>query len=202
MRTTSLIILAAIAFVLLAPAQQATSPEAPQSPEQQAAQEAARQVAQQAAQPDTPPATPNGLPPALVPAVPAKPAAKGDTVPIFTSNTYLVILNVSATDKAGNSIPNLKKEDFTITEDGKKQDIAVFDYQDISTEPEPPEEIKLTDELKLPETPKKEISSPTPGDLLQRQAADGILFRLLFHADSRAVARSGRRARLSEEVHH
>jgi VWFA-related protein len=87
---------------------------------------------------------------------------------VFTSNSYRVILNVNATDKAGNPIPNLKKEDFTITEDGKKQEISVFDYQEITMEPEPPEELKLSDELKLPETPKQEITSPTPGKIFYK----------------------------------
>jgi VWFA-related protein len=40
--------------------------------------------------------------------------------------THLVNLNVSATDNAGKAIPNLKPEDFSIYEDGVKQQIAFF----------------------------------------------------------------------------
>lgn len=128
-------ILAAIGLVLLAPA-----------------------VAQQGAQP----AAQDAVAP-----VPAKPAAqaKGEGPVLFKSNSYLVIVDVEATDKAGNPIGGLKKEDFTVTEDGKKQDISIFEYQELTQEPEPPEELKLTDELKLPEAPKQELTSPTPGQL-------------------------------------
>ncbi len=47
----------------------------------------------------------------------------------FTSNTSLVIIDVNVRDKAGNVIPNLSKNDFTLLEDGKPQTIAVFDFQ-------------------------------------------------------------------------
>jgi VWFA-related protein len=163
-------------LVFLAPAQQATpEPAAPPATDQQAAAQAAQQaaadVAQQAAQQatpsDSPPASPNGLPPPLVttrPGPAAQPKA-GETIPTFKSNSYLVIVDVEATDKAGNPISGLKKEDFTVTEDGKKQDISIFQFQEISQEPEPPEELKLADELKLPEAPKAELTSPTPGQL-------------------------------------
>ena len=140
MRTTGLI-LTSIGLVLLAPAWS-----------QQPAQEPA---------PAAPQTTPVNLP------APAKPAAKTKETetPLFKSNSYLVIVDVTATDKAGNSIGNLKKEDFTVTEDGKKQDISIFEYQEITMEPEAPEELKLSDELKLPEAPKTELTSPTPGQV-------------------------------------
>src|SRR5579862_350649 len=50
----------------------------------------------------------------------------------FTSETRLIIVNVSVKDKMGNPIPNLKKEDFEITEDAKKQDIEVFQFEELS----------------------------------------------------------------------
>src|SRR5579864_8027724 len=49
--------------------------------------------------------------------------------PDFTSNTSLVIIDVNVRDKAGNVIPNVTKNDFTLLEDGKPQTIAVFDFQ-------------------------------------------------------------------------
>jgi VWFA-related protein len=49
--------------------------------------------------------------------------------PTFTSNTSLVIIDVNVRDKAGNVIPNLTKNDFTLLEDGKPQTISVFDFQ-------------------------------------------------------------------------
>lgn len=85
--------------------------------------------------------------------------------PVFRANSNLVIVDLTVKDKAGNLIPGLKENDFTIYEDGKPQKISTFEYQEISMEPEPPEELKLSDELKLPEAPKTEITSPTPGQL-------------------------------------
>ncbi len=163
MRTTALIMLTAMGLVFLAPAQQPT----PDQAAAEAAQQAAAQVAQQAAQQDAQPADPNGLPPALETTKPgpvAQPKA-GETVTTFKSNSYLVIVDVEATDKSGNPIQNLRKEDFTVTEDGKKQDISIFQFQELTQESEPPEELKLSDELKLPEAPKTELTSPTPGQL-------------------------------------
>lgn len=48
-------------------------------------------------------------------------------------NTDLVLVNVIARDKKGNLIKGLKREDFTLYEDGKKQQISSFDFE--NTEP-------------------------------------------------------------------
>jgi len=58
----------------------------------------------------------------------------------FTSNTTLVIVDVSIKDKSGKAVEDLKKGDFTLTEDGKTQQVAVFDFQklDIETAPAVP----------------------------------------------------------------
>ena len=45
--------------------------------------------------------------------------------------TELVLVNVVAHDKKGNLIKDLKKEDFTLYEDGKKQDISSFDFENV-----------------------------------------------------------------------
>lgn len=49
--------------------------------------------------------------------------------PVFTSNTSLVVIDVKVKDRAGNPVPDLKKEDFTLLEDGKPQQISVFEFQ-------------------------------------------------------------------------
>jgi VWFA-related protein len=110
---------------------------------------------------------PAGTPAAQPPSSPGKPSAASteSATPIFKSSSNLVIVDVTVKDRAGNMIPGLKQEDFTLYEDGKAQKISVFDYQELGLEPEPPEELKLSDELKLPEAPKAEITSPTPGQL-------------------------------------
>jgi VWFA-related protein len=56
----------------------------------------------------------------------------------FTSNTTLVIIDVSIKDKAGKIVEDLKKGDFTLTEDGKTQQIAVFDFQKLDIDTAPP----------------------------------------------------------------
>jgi VWFA-related protein len=43
----------------------------------------------------------------------------------------LVLVNVVARDKKGNLIRDLKKEDFTLWEDGKKQEISTFDFEKV-----------------------------------------------------------------------
>jgi VWFA-related protein len=45
--------------------------------------------------------------------------------------TELVLANVVARDKKGNLIRDLKKEDFTLYEDGKKQQISTFDFENV-----------------------------------------------------------------------
>src|SRR5947209_2086107 len=65
------------------------------------------------------------------------PAAKG--VAKFEASSQLVVVDVTAKDKSGAPIKGLKASDFTITEDGKKQDIKVFEYQELeeTAMPEP-----------------------------------------------------------------
>lgn len=45
--------------------------------------------------------------------------------------TELVLVNVVARDKHGNLVGDLKKEDFTLFEDGKKQVISTFDFENV-----------------------------------------------------------------------
>ena len=54
--------------------------------------------------------------------------AQQDSGVTFTSESSLVIVDVSVKDKSGKIIPNLKKSDFVLTEDGKPQQISVFEF--------------------------------------------------------------------------
>jgi VWFA-related protein len=47
----------------------------------------------------------------------------------FTASANLVIIDANVRDKAGKVIPDLKKSDFTLFEDGKPQTISVFEFQ-------------------------------------------------------------------------
>jgi VWFA-related protein len=46
-------------------------------------------------------------------------------------STEIVLVNVVARDKHGNLVRDLKKEDFTVFEDGKKQELASFDFEKV-----------------------------------------------------------------------
>jgi VWFA-related protein len=52
----------------------------------------------------------------------------------FQSTTQLVVVNVAAKSKSGEPIENLKASDFTVSEDGKPQQIRVFEYQRLESE--------------------------------------------------------------------
>ena len=69
------------------------------------------------------------LPPALlISQEPRKPDMPQTPIRVTTE---LVLVNVVAPDKSGNPIRALKQEDFTLYEDGKKQQIATFDFEDV-----------------------------------------------------------------------
>ena len=55
--------------------------------------------------------------------------AQDEPSPTFRTNTNLVIVNVAIKDKSGKPIEDLKKDQFTLLEDGKPQQIAVFELQ-------------------------------------------------------------------------
>lgn len=67
----------------------------------------------------------------------AAPAIAQQPAPLATSQgrievvTELVLVNVVACDKKGNLVRDLKKEDFTLLEDGKKQEISTFDFENV-----------------------------------------------------------------------
>ena len=52
-------------------------------------------------------------------------------VPVFKSDTNLVVITVFAKDKEGRPVRGLTKEDFTVLENGKPQSISVFEFQNL-----------------------------------------------------------------------
>lgn len=60
-----------------------------------------------------------------------KNALQQQPTPRLSVTTELVLVNVVVRDKKGNPITGLKKEDFTLLEDGKKQAISSFDYENV-----------------------------------------------------------------------
>src|SRR5580692_6672264 len=60
--------------------------------------------------------------------------AQEQPAPTFKTNTNLVIVNVAIKDKSGKAIDDLKKDQFTLLEDGKPQQIAVFELERLNGE--------------------------------------------------------------------
>ena len=71
----------------------------------------------------------------------------------ISTTTQLVVVNVSAKDKSGNPIDGLKASDFTVTEDGKAQQLQVFEFQRLEDAALPPAELKSRDAGAKPATP-------------------------------------------------
>ncbi len=55
----------------------------------------------------------------------------GGTEARIQVTSELVLVNVVAHDKKGDLVRDLKKEDFTLLEDGKKQEISTFDFESV-----------------------------------------------------------------------
>jgi VWFA-related protein len=67
----------------------------------------------------------------------------------FKVESKLVVVNVSVKDKSGNTITDLKKEDFEVLEDGKAQSIGVFELQKLASDVLPPvDTAQITQTLK------------------------------------------------------
>jgi len=90
------------------------------------------------------------LSPAALPAAQEADKQGASQAPIRVS-TELVLANVVARDRKGNPVRDLKQGDFTLYEDGKKQQIATFDFEDVG---------------QLPTTAAATVSGATPGTLL------------------------------------
>ena len=106
------------------------------------------------------------------------------TVPKFSSTSNLVIVDVTVKDKSGKPIENLKQSDFVLTEDGKPQKLAVFEFQKLTDMPEPPALVTLSDQIKLPEAPKTTITAEAPG---QVQYHNKRLLALFFDFSSMGI---------------
>ena len=79
---------------------------------------------------------------------------------LFTSNTTLVIIDVTVKDKSGKVVEDLKKNDFVIQEDGKTQSVQVFDFQklDLDTPPPPVPAVKAAAKPAAPAAASKPAS--------------------------------------------
>src|SRR5690349_14997433 len=58
-----------------------------------------------------------------------------ESTPTFRAETRLRVHNISVKDKDGNPVEGLTKDDFVVTENGVKQEIAFVEFQRIADEP-------------------------------------------------------------------
>ncbi len=113
--------------------------------------------------------------------------AQDQPPPNFKANTNLVIINVAVKDKSGKAIEDLKKDQFTLLEDGKPQQIAVFELERLNGEtlpsleaPAPALKTREPAEAK-PTSPGK--AAPAPA-LKPEQLKDRRLIAMFFDLSS------------------
>src|SRR6266851_4544136 len=120
-------------------------------------------------------------------ALPQQAQQKKEETVTFTSTSTLVIVNCFVRDKSGNPVEGLNKEDFKLLEDGKPQNIAVFEFQKLedpepSAAPAPAKPVAIAP-VKTPAQPKPPaaIKPSKPGEVRYR---DRRLIALLFDFSS------------------
>jgi VWFA-related protein len=110
--------------------------------------------------------------------------AQDQTSPTFKTNTNLVVINVAVKDKGGKALEDLKKEQFTLLEDGKPQQIAVFELQRLNGETLPALEVSAPT-LKTREAPEtKPLPAAPTGPPKADDLKDRRLIAMLFDMSS------------------
>src|ERR1035441_7009900 len=108
----------------------------------------------------------SAMPPQTPPAAQTPPPAAPKGGFKFATTTQLVVVDVTVKDKSGNPIKGLKPADFNITEDGKKQDIKIFTYQEleetVNPEPVPAKAPTPAPTPKAPEAPAAPAAPAAP----------------------------------------
>lgn len=93
----------------------------------------------------------------------------------FRATTRLVILNVTVTDSKGRPVEGLTRDDFEILEDGKPQQIAVFEFQRLEPKPESPATEQATPAPAEPRVPSV-IRPSAPGQIRYRDRRLLVLY--------------------------
>jgi len=94
-----------------------------------------------------------------------EPAPQAKKAPVFRSAVDLVTVNVVVRDRNGNVVKGLKREDFTVLEDGKPQTVDTFGFEEVDAadNPPPPSEIP---------TILGGVGRPAPAPLVGRPVVD------------------------------
>jgi len=107
----------------------------------------------------------------------------------FTAKTTLVVIDVAVKDKSGKIIENLKQGDFNLTEDGKPQQISVFEFQKLDLDHPPAPEARPMTATGAPAQPAPSgvsVKPGTPQPIIRYQ--DRRLVGMLFDFSTMAVA--------------
>jgi len=103
--------------------------------------------------------------------------AFGQADPVFKSTTQLIVVDVFVRDRSGKDILGLNKQDFTLIEDGKPQQIQVFEVQRLEDIPAP---APVAAPPKPPEAPKEvrpqTITARAAGQIQYRDKRLLVLF--------------------------
>jgi VWFA-related protein len=125
-------------------------------------------------------------------AQPAAPAAAPKSVVQFQATTQLVVVNVAAKSKSGAPAAGLKASDFTVTEDGKPQQIKIFEYQQMDdtplAQPAPALARRETETAAAPAVKPAVAASIAPAKAGEIKYKDRRLLVLFFDQAGMAVA--------------
>ena len=115
----------------------------------------------------------------------ALPQARQDQAPVFRTGTSLVSVDVVVRDASGEVVRGLSAADFTITEDGRPQQIQTFTFQEIAREPPAASPVAapalLVDlEERLLEEVQRAAVAPAPASAGGRIPADAFAGRRLL----------------------
>lgn len=97
----------------------------------------------------------------------------------FGATTQLVVEDVIIRGKDGNPIANLKPSDFSVTEDGKPQKIAVFEIQELEEQPAPPATTNAPGTAPKPaaEAPAARAVQPVTANQIAPETATDLRYR-------------------------
>ena len=95
----------------------------------------------------------------------------------FSVSTNLVIVNVGVRDGDGRPVQDLKPEDFEILEDGKRQEISVFEFQQLDPTADPPTFAEReTAQPQATTERQREITPSAPGKVRYRDKRLMVLY--------------------------